>query len=57
MSEDQLRKQEDDLKAARKDEQRNIEILLTIGVPILFGVYGLLRWRRRTAARENVSLA
>jgi hypothetical protein len=57
MSEDQLRKQEDDLKAARKDEQRNIELLLTLGVPLLFAAYGLLRWRQRTAARENVSLA
>jgi ABC-type uncharacterized transport system involved in gliding motility auxiliary subunit len=56
-TEDQLRKQEEDLKAARKDEQRNVEILLIIGVPLLFGAYGLLRWRRRTAARENVSLA
>jgi ABC-type uncharacterized transport system involved in gliding motility auxiliary subunit len=56
-TEDQLRKQEDDLKAARKDEQRNVEILLILGVPLLFGAYGLLRWRRRTSARENVSLA
>jgi len=56
-TEDQLRKQEDDLKAARKDEQRNVEILLILGVPLLFGAYGLLRWRMRTAARENVSLA
>lgn len=56
-TEDQIRKQEDDLKAARKDEQRNIEILLILGVPLLIGVYGLLRWRRRTAARENVVLA
>ncbi len=56
-SEDQIRKQEDDLKAARKDQQRNIEIFLILGVPVLFAVYGLLRWRRRTAARETVSLA
>jgi ABC-type uncharacterized transport system involved in gliding motility auxiliary subunit len=56
-TEDQLRKQENDLKAARKDEQRNVEILLILGVPLLFGAYGLLRWRMRTAARENVSLA
>ena len=56
-TEDQIRKQEEDLKAARKDEQRNVEILLIVGIPLLFGAYGLLRWRRRTAAREHVSLA
>jgi hypothetical protein len=56
-TEDQLRKQEEDLKAARKDEQRNVELLLILGIPLLFGAYGLLRWRMRMAARENVSLA
>jgi ABC-type uncharacterized transport system involved in gliding motility auxiliary subunit len=56
-SEDQIRKQEEDMKAARKDQQRNIEIFLILGIPVLFAVYGLLRWRRRTAARESVSLA
>jgi ABC-type uncharacterized transport system involved in gliding motility auxiliary subunit len=56
-TEDQLKKQEDEMKAARKDEQRNIELFLILGIPLLFAGYGLLRWRRRTAARESVSLA
>jgi ABC-type uncharacterized transport system involved in gliding motility auxiliary subunit len=56
-SEDQIRKQEDDLKAARKDQQRNVELVLILGIPALFAAYGLARWRMRTAARENVSLA
>jgi ABC-type uncharacterized transport system involved in gliding motility auxiliary subunit len=56
-TEDQLRKQEEDMKAARKDQQRNVEIFLILGIPVLFAAYGLLRWRRRTAARESVSLA
>ncbi|HTB75565.1 MAG TPA: hypothetical protein VK762_20080, partial [Polyangiaceae bacterium] len=56
-TEDQIRKQEEDMKAARKDQQRNIEIFLILGIPLLFAGYGLLRWRRRTAARESVSLA
>jgi ABC-type uncharacterized transport system involved in gliding motility auxiliary subunit len=56
-SEEQLRKQEDDLKAARKDEQRNVEMLLILGIPILFGAYGLTRWRLRLNARSHVSLA
>ncbi len=56
-TEDQIRKQEEDMKAARKDQQRNIEIFLILGIPLLFAGYGLLRWRRRTAARESISLA
>jgi ABC-type uncharacterized transport system involved in gliding motility auxiliary subunit len=56
-SEDQIRKQEDDIKAARKDQQRNVELLLILGIPALFAAYGLARWRRRTAARQSVSLA
>jgi ABC-type uncharacterized transport system involved in gliding motility auxiliary subunit len=56
-SEDQIRKAEEALKAARKDEQRNIETLLILGIPLLFAGYGLLRWRRRMAANETVSLA
>src|SRR5580698_8367931 len=56
-TEDQLRKQEEDMKAARKDEQRNIELFLILGIPLMFAGYGLLRWRRRTAARESISLA
>ena len=56
-SEDQIRKQEEDIKLARKDQQRNVELMLILGIPVLFAAYGLTRWRRRTAARENVSLA
>src|SRR3974390_15877 len=36
MSEEQIRKQEDDLKAAHKDQQRNVELLLILGIPIIF---------------------
>jgi hypothetical protein len=57
MSEEQLRKQEDEMKEGRKAQQHNVEFLLILGVPILFAAYGLLRWRMRLAARTNVSLA
>ena len=56
-SEEQIRKQEEDIKLARKDQQRNVELLLILGIPVLFAAYGLMRWRRRTAARQSVSLA
>jgi ABC-type uncharacterized transport system involved in gliding motility auxiliary subunit len=57
MSEEQLRKQEEELKEGRKAQQHNVELLLILGVPLLLAGYGLLRWRMRMAARANVSLA
>jgi hypothetical protein len=56
-TEEQLHKQEEEMRVARKDEQRNVELFLVFGIPLLFAAYGLLRWRTRIAAREAVSLA
>src|SRR5580700_8503918 len=56
-SEDQIRKQEEELKEGRKAQQRNVELLLILGIPALFAAYGILRWRMRLAARAHVSLA
>ena len=56
-TEEQIRKQEQELRAARKDQQRNVEIFLILGIPALFAAYGLVRWRSRMAARAHVSLA
>jgi ABC-type uncharacterized transport system involved in gliding motility auxiliary subunit len=56
-TEEQIRKQEQDIRAARKDQQRNVEIFLILGIPALFAAYGLIRWRSRLAARAHVSLA
>ncbi|HEY1696715.1 MAG TPA: Gldg family protein [Polyangiaceae bacterium] len=56
-SEDQIKKQMEDLKAARKDQQHSVEFFLILGIPILFAAYGLLRWRLRLSSRANVSLA
>jgi hypothetical protein len=57
MTEEDLRRQEDELKAGRKNQQGAIEWLLILGIPALFAAYGLARWRIRLNARENVSLA
>jgi ABC-type uncharacterized transport system involved in gliding motility auxiliary subunit len=56
-SEEQLRKAEDELKQAHKTQQRDVELLLILGIPVLLAGYGLLRWRMRLTARANVSLA
>jgi ABC-type uncharacterized transport system involved in gliding motility auxiliary subunit len=56
-TEEQLRKQEQEIRAARKDQQRNVEFFLVFGIPLLFAAVGLARWRMRIASREAVSLA
>jgi gliding motility-associatede transport system auxiliary component len=56
-SEDEIRKREQDIKDARKAQQRDVEVLLILGIPALLAAYGLTRWRMRLAARAHVSLA
>jgi ABC-type uncharacterized transport system involved in gliding motility auxiliary subunit len=56
-SEEQIRKQLDEMKDARKAQQHNIEFMLVLGIPALFAAFGIARWRMRLAARANVSLA
>ena len=56
-SDDQVRKHEEEMKQARKHTQDVVTWLLTLGIPIFFALYGVLRWRLRESARANVSLA
>ncbi len=56
-TEDQLKKQLEELRNTRKRQQYWVEWILILGVPLLFGLYGVTRWRMRLAARENISLA
>jgi len=56
-TEEQLKKQLEELRNTRKRQQYWVEWILILGVPLLFGVYGVTRWRMRLAARENISLA
>lgn len=56
-TEEQLRKRDEEIKVARKTTQNKVQWTLILGLPLLFSGYGVLRWRRRLAARENVSLA
>ena len=51
------KKQIEELRNTRKRQQYLVEWLLILGVPLLFGAYGVTRWRMRLAARENISLA
>ena len=57
VSDEDLRKQDEELKAARKSMQHNIAFALILGLPLLFTAFGLIRWRMRLTANENISLA
>jgi ABC-type uncharacterized transport system involved in gliding motility auxiliary subunit len=56
-TDEQLKKRDEDMKAAKKVQQRVVSWVLLFGAPILFALYGVFRWRMRISARENISLA
>jgi hypothetical protein len=45
------------MKQARKHTQDAVTWFLTLGIPLFFALYGVVRWRMRETARANVSLA
>jgi ABC-type uncharacterized transport system involved in gliding motility auxiliary subunit len=55
-TEEQLRKHDEDMRAQRKVMQQKIQWTLTLGIPALFLLLGVVRWRARIASRENASL-
>ncbi len=56
-SDEALKKRDEEMRAAKKVQQHWVEASLILILPILFALYGVLRWRLRQAARANVSLA
>ncbi|CAN5910126.1 hypothetical protein BH11MYX4_BH11MYX4_43010 [soil metagenome] len=57
LTEDQVKKQDETMKKERKNTQRVVEGVLILGLPALFGLFGVALWRRRISTRQNVSLA
>jgi hypothetical protein len=56
-TDEQLKKRDEEMKQAKKRQQHIVEGALILGVPLLFALFGILRWRMRITARENISLA
>ncbi len=50
-TEEQIRKWEENAQKERERTQKEVQWTLTLGVPFLFGGFGLFRWRRREAER------
>lgn len=55
-SEEEIRKKDEEYRKARKNLQKNVQWVLTLGVPALFGLIGLLRWRSRDTRRSQPSV-
>lgn len=51
-----LVKKMEEYKTERKKVQQRVQWTLTFLAPALFAGFGILRWRRREAARDNISL-
>jgi ABC-type uncharacterized transport system involved in gliding motility auxiliary subunit len=52
----EIKRKDEDYRNSRKALQRNVQWTLTLGIPILFGLFGVFRWRRREALRAELKV-
>jgi hypothetical protein len=55
-SEEEIKKKDDEYRAARKNLQSHIQWSLILGMPLAFGAFGVLRWRSRQAKRDSMKV-
>jgi ABC-type uncharacterized transport system involved in gliding motility auxiliary subunit len=55
-SEVEAKKRDEAYRTLRKSMQTNVQWTLTIGMPLLFAAFGLLRWRQRQAQRDLLKI-
>jgi hypothetical protein len=53
-SDAELKKKDEEYRAARKNLQTKIQWSLILGMPALFGAFGVLRWQNRQSRRDKV---
>jgi ABC-type uncharacterized transport system involved in gliding motility auxiliary subunit len=53
---EELEKRMEEYRNERKDLQQSVQWTLTFLAPLLFAAFGILRWRRREAARESIRI-
>jgi ABC-type uncharacterized transport system involved in gliding motility auxiliary subunit len=51
-NEDEMKKKDEEYRAARKDLQTHIQWFLILGMPALFGAFGVFRWQTRQSRRD-----
>jgi ABC-type uncharacterized transport system involved in gliding motility auxiliary subunit len=52
----EIKRKDEEYRTSRKSLQRNVQWALTLGIPVLFAAFGLLRWRRRDALRAQLKV-
>lgn len=52
-SEEAIRKKDEEYRMARESLQNQVQWTLTLGLPLIFGLIGLLRYRARSARRNT----
>ncbi|HSU38368.1 MAG TPA: Gldg family protein [Polyangiaceae bacterium] len=52
----EIKRKDEDYRNSRKSLQRNVQWTLTLGIPLLFGAFGLFRWRRRESMRAELKV-
>jgi len=51
-----IKKKDEEFRDARKNTQRNVQLVLTLLCPLLFAAFGIFRWRQREGGRAAISL-
>ncbi len=51
-----IKKKDEEFRDARKNTQRNVQLVLTLLCPLLFAGFGIFRWRQREGGRASISL-
>ena len=49
----EIKRKDEDYKKSRKKLQTKVWLSLTLGMPLVFGAFGIFRWRRRDAERKS----
>src|SRR5690606_24226761 len=50
----EIKRKDEEYRAARKSVQQAVQWSLTLGMPAFFGLFGLFRWRQRESKRESL---
>ena len=50
----EIKRKDEEYRAARKNLQRNVQWWLILGMPAAFGAFGLFRWRSRQSRRDQM---
>lgn len=50
----EIKRKDEEYRSARKNVQQRVQWSLILGMPLLFGLFGLFRWRQRESQRENL---